>query len=96
MFFALETIREMIDFAQGEIEILPGAGVTLENASRVARETGATQLHVARHRRVMDTSTANNRDIFYGGALYPPEDSFEVIDGGYIASVREQLVRSNP
>jgi len=91
VFFALETIREMIRFAEGEIEILPGAGVTLENAERVARETGATQLHVARHLRVMDTSTANNRDIFFGGALYPPEDSFERIDRGYIASVRERL-----
>jgi copper homeostasis protein len=91
VFFALETIAEMVRFAQGAIEILPGAGVTLENATRVAEATGATQLHIARHLRVMDTSTANNRDIFFGGALYPPEDSFEMIDRGYIASVREKL-----
>ena len=91
VFFALETIAEMIRFAQGAIEILPGAGVTLENATRVAEATGATQLHIARHLRVMDTSTSNNRDIFYGGALYPPEDSFEMIDRSYIASVRERL-----
>lgn len=91
VFFALDTIAEMIRFAQGAIEILPGAGVTLENATRVAEATGAAQLHLARHLRVMDTSTSNNRDIFYGGALYPPEDSFEMIDRGYIASVRQRL-----
>ncbi len=91
VFFALDTIREMISFAQGAIEILPGAGITLENASHVAEVTGATQIHIARHRRLMDTSTLNNRDIFFGGALYPPEDSFEMIDQTYIASVREKL-----
>jgi copper homeostasis protein len=91
VFFALDIVREMIEFTQGAIQILPGAGVTLENAHRVADATGATQIHIARHRRVMDTSTLNNRDIFFGGALYPPEDSFEMIDRGYIASVRNNL-----
>ncbi len=61
---------------------------------RASRRRRARQLHLARHRRVMDTSTLNNRDIFFGGALYPPEDSFEMIDRSYIASVREKLVES--
>lgn len=91
VFFALDTIAEMVRFAQGAIQILPGAGVTLRNAARVAEMTGCSQIHVARHRRVADTSTSNNRDIFYGGALYPPEDSFEMIDGAYVAQVRDQL-----
>jgi copper homeostasis protein len=91
VFFALDTIAEMIRFAQGAIQILPGAGVTLRNAARVAQEIGCSQIHIARHKRVADTSTLNNRDIFYGGALYPPEDSFEMIDGGYVAEVRGRL-----
>ena len=35
-----------------------------------------------------DTSTQNNRSIFYGGALYPPEDRYDVINGDYIAQIR--------
>ena len=91
VFFALDTIAEMIRFAGDAIEILPGAGVTLKNAARVAEATGAKQLHLARHRRLSDPSTKNNRDIFYGGALYPPEDTFEMTDGAYVAAVRECL-----
>lgn len=91
VFFALETIAEMIRFVGGAIEILPGAGVTLENVSRVVKETGCTQVHLARHRSVADTSTAQNRGIYFGGALYPPEDHYDVTDGDYIAAVRGKL-----
>jgi copper homeostasis protein len=91
VFFALETIADMVRFAAGAIEILPGAGITLQNAARVAEATGCTYLHLKHHRRVMDTSTLNNRNIYFGGALYPPEDSFEVIDSDYIGEIVKQL-----
>lgn len=91
VFYALDTIAEMIRFADGSIEILPGAGINLRNVARVVAETGCTQIHLARHRKVADPSTANNRDIFFGGALYPPEDTFDVIDREYISSVCEQI-----
>ncbi len=91
VYFALETISEMVRFADGAIEILPGAGITLQNAARVAEATGCHYLHLKRHKRIMDTSTQNNRNIFFGGALYPPEDSFEVIDSEYIGEVSKQL-----
>lgn len=91
VFFALDTIAEMIRFVDGAIEILPGAGVTLKNVRRVAQVTGCTQVHLARHRRLPDLSTSGNPEIFFGGALYPAEDSFEMTDRPYIASVVEKL-----
>ena len=91
VFFALETIREMIAFAGDAIEILPGAGVTLENAGRVVAETGCTQVHLACHRTAADTSVANNREIYYGGCRYPPEDRIEITDRDYVAAVRNAL-----
>ena len=91
VFFALETIREMIAFAGNAIEILPGAGITLENVDRVVRETGCSQVHLARHRILTDTSVANNREIYYGGCLYPPEDRIEITDREYVSSVRSRL-----
>lgn len=91
VFFALETIAEMIKFAGDAIEILPGAGITLNNVERVVEVTGCNQVHLAHHKTVMDTSTNNNRDIFYGGALYPPEDRYDVTDGAYVAAIRGKL-----
>ena len=91
VFYGIDTICEMMEFAQGAIQIMPGAGVNLKNVDKIVEATGCDQIHVARFRDVMDTSTAGNRDIFFGGALYPPEDRFSVIDGDYIAQIRQRL-----
>ena len=91
VYYGVEVIREMMDFAQGAIQIMPGAGVNLKNVDRIVEATGCDQIHVARFRDVADSSTAHNRDIFFGGALYPPEDRYSVIDGDYIGQVRKRL-----
>ena len=75
------TVRQMIGYAAGRIQILPGAGITPLSLERVLAESGAEQIHVAVHRSLPDLSTANNRAIFYGGCLYPPEDRFSILDG---------------
>ena len=91
VYYGTDVIREMIEFAQGEITIMPGAGVSLKNVDRIVEATGCSEIHVAQFRTRMDTSTAHNADIFFGGALYPPEDRYSVIDGDYIAQVRKHL-----
>jgi len=91
VYYGIDVIREMMDFAQGAIQILPGAGVNLKNVDRIIEYTGCDQIHVAKFRQYTDPSTANNRDIFYGGALYPPEDRYDVIDGDYISEIRKHL-----
>lgn len=87
VFFATDTIREMIDYANGRIEILPGAGITLKNAGRIIAETGADQIHLACHKEVSEPSVRNNRQIFYGGALYPAEDRTQLIDAAYVKNI---------
>ena len=82
-----ETVREMIRYAAGRIQILPGAGITARNYQRIVAETGTDQIHLAAHRSVADTSVLNNRSIFYGGCLYPPEDRFNMIDKDYISAI---------
>ena len=88
---ATETIREMIEYAGSRIQILPGAGITLRNAGRIIRETGTNQIHVAVHRCLSDTSTRNNRAIYYGGCLYPSEDRFNMIDGIAIEDMKASI-----
>lgn len=91
VFYGVDTVREMIEFAAGRIQILPGAGINAQNIRRVLEQTGATQLHLAHHAPRTDNSTLNNRRIFYGGCLYPSETTYEVTDGDYIAGLRQQL-----
>lgn len=85
------TVREMIAYAAGRIEILPGAGITARNMDRVIAETGCTQIHLAAHRDMSDPSVSNNRAIYYGGCLYPPEDRFRVTDADYIGGMAARL-----
>ena len=91
VFFAMDTIAEMIRFAGDAIEILPGAGITRRNVGRFVAATGCTQVHLAAHRTLPDPSVLNNRSIYYGGALYPSEDTFAVTDTACIAEIRNCL-----
>lgn len=86
-----DTVREMIRYAAGRIQILPGAGITARNMDRIIAETGANQIHLAAHKPQYDTSVNNNRSIYYGGCLYPPEDRFNVIDSDYIGGMVQRL-----
>ncbi|MCH5279406.1 MAG: copper homeostasis protein CutC [Christensenellaceae bacterium] len=90
---ATATVREMIEYADGRIQILPGAGITARNMDRVIAETGCTQIHLAAHKAQFDTSVCNNRAIYYGGCLYPPEDRYNIIDRDYISGMAERLTR---
>ena len=85
------TVREMIGYAAGRIQILPGAGITARNMNRIIAEAGCDQIHLAAHRTMADPSTRNNRSIFYGGCLYPPEDRFSIIDRDCIGGIAAQL-----
>ena len=88
---ATETVREMIEYAAGRIQIMPGAGITAKNMERIIRETGCDQIHLAAHKMMTDSSTANNKEIYYGGCLYPPEDKYKVTDGECIRGMIERL-----
>lgn len=89
--YGTATVREMIEYAAGRIQILPGAGITARNMDRIIAETGCSQIHLAAHKSQTDASVNNNRSIYYGGCLYPPEDRFQVIDKDYIGGMVERL-----
>lgn len=86
-----DTVRDMIQYAAGRIQILPGAGITAKNMDRIIAETGTDQIHLAAHKAQRDTSVLNNRAIYYGGCLYPPEDRFNVIDSDYVGGMVARL-----
>ena len=85
---ALDTVKEMVDYADGRITIMPGAGITPKAAQKVIDYTGAKEMHVYFTENYHDTSTHNQRDIYYGSALYPSEDTYPVIDPEQIARLK--------
>lgn len=86
-----ETIREMVSYAAGRIEILPGGGVNARNLEWVVEHTGCGQVHMSGHRQAADPSASNGRGIHFGSCLYPPEDQYRVVDGEYISGVVGRL-----
>lgn len=87
-FYGAETLRQMIEFAQGAIEILPGGGIKHWNIDRVIEITGCTQVHVSRTKSYTDNSTTNNTAIHFGSALYPSETAYGITDSAYISNLR--------
>ena len=81
-----QTIRAMREHCAGRMEILPGGGVTAENAGWCRRTTGCQWLHAAMHRTEYDRSCGGNPAIFFGGAVYPPEDRFSLTHAEDVAA----------
>jgi len=86
-----ETVRQMIEYAAGRIQVMPGAGITARNMQRIIRETGCCQIHLAAQRLCCDNSVDNNRAIYYGGCLYPPENLFKLTDREAIRGMTDAL-----
>ena len=87
--YGTDTVRERIAYARGGIQIMPGTGITLRNAARIVQETGEDRIRVAAHKSVYDRSVENNRSIFCGGCLNPPEDRFSMIGRDVIHEIKE-------
>ena len=82
-----QTICDMLAHAAGRIEILPGGGITLQNAKECRHSLGVDMLHAAVHRTAYDHSCRMNTAIYFGGAIYPPEDRYLLTDARDIAEL---------
>ncbi len=87
----LDVIADMVEYAAGRIEILPGAGINARNIRAVLRATGCTQAHMSAKSARRDESCAGNPAIHFGGALYPSEDSYDLVDCERVRAIRELL-----
>ena len=88
-----ETIRQMIDYAAGRIEILPGAGINESNARELLAYTGANQLHMSKRKTCLDTSTLCNPSINFGAPGSPADGAYETIDSENLKRVIDELRR---
>lgn len=82
-----DLIRRLMERAAGRIEILPGGGIKPYNLKEVIERTGCRQVHLTAWKTATDASTHANREVTFGGALYPPEDRYQVTDAELVRKI---------
>jgi copper homeostasis protein len=68
-------IRQLIEHAEGRIEVLPGGGIKADNAATLIEATGCDQIHGSFRRSILDPTGALKPGIAFAS---PPPDR-----GGY-------------
>lgn len=87
-----DLIRRLIERADGRIEVLPGAGITVDNVRQFVISTGCTQIHMTAFASRTDTSTLANPAIQFGSSNGPPESTYEMTDRHLVRRVKEELI----
>jgi copper homeostasis protein len=93
VFEGLDLIRKLVDYAGDRIQILPGGGIKPYQFDDVIARTGCRQIHVAAWAPRRDTSTDQHPDVTFGGALYPPENRYDVTDRSVVADLAGRVRR---
>lgn len=84
-------IAELVERAGKRIEILPGGGIRSFNVREIVERTGCRQVHMTAWGSVRDSSTEARPEVTFGGALRPPEDSYEVTDARLVKKIAGSL-----
>ncbi|MGE5110069.1 MAG: copper homeostasis protein CutC [Acidobacteriaceae bacterium] len=87
----LDLIRQLIERAGDRIEIMPGGGIKPYAIPEILRVTRCRQLHVAAWKPQHDPSCEGRLQVTFGGALYPPENRYDITDRDVIASVAKAV-----
>ncbi len=73
------SLKEMIEYADSRIEILPGGGIREHNVSRLIEMCGCNQVHASAGSKHKDSSCLSNPNVHFGAAGMP-EDEFSITD----------------
>ena len=81
----LDLIARLVERAGDRIQVMPGGGIKPHNFDDVLARTRCRQIHVAAFTPRRDDSTRNRPAVTFGGALYPPENLYDLTDRDTIA-----------
>ena len=83
-------LRKLVELSGRRIEIMPGCGVTPQNAARILRGTGATNIHAsAKHTR--DSVMAYRRDTIDMGEKGKDEFAIQETSPRLVAEIRQAI-----
>lgn len=87
----LDLIRRLVDRAEGRIQVMPGGGIKPYQFEKVIEATGCREIHVAAWKTQRDDSTRHRPAVTFGGALYPPENLYDVTDRSVVADLSARI-----
>ena len=83
----LELLRDLVKRAGDRITIMPAGNIHENNVEKIAKETGAKELHVTGFTDVDSGMKFRNPRVYMGGLLRPPEYTRSVTDAGTIGTL---------
>jgi copper homeostasis protein len=91
----LDVIARLVEQARDRIQIMPGGGIKPYQVEQVLARTGCRQIHVAAWKTQRDDSTRHRPMVTFGGALYPPENQYDLTDRDVVRGVASTIRRSS-
>jgi copper homeostasis protein len=85
----VELIGDLIRRARDRIVVMPGCGITARNIERIARETGAKELHVVATERLVSPMQYRNERVYMGVQMHSPEYSRAVTSASRLRALIE-------
>lgn len=89
-----DLIRRVIEHARGRIEVMPGGGILPHEIASVIERTGCAQIHLTAFRTQHDPSAEERPFVTFGGALYPPENQFQMTDAKLVERIASVVKKS--
>lgn len=87
----IELIARLVDYAKDRIAIMPGGSIKPHNFDQTIARTGCREIHVAAWKTQRDDSTQHKPWVTFGGALYPPENLYDLTDRSVVANLAGRL-----
>lgn len=85
-----EVIHRLIQHVEGQIEVLPGSGITPDNTCELIKATGCDQIHASLRHEVQDNSGSANPAIQFSNA--PPDNlGYHQADPNQVAAMMDAL-----
>jgi copper homeostasis protein len=84
-------IQQLIERAAGRIEVLPGAGIGIDNVRDLVAATGCTQIHMTAFSEQKETSTQANPKIKFGHQSGPSESTYEITNADFVQQMKREL-----
>jgi copper homeostasis protein len=72
---------------------MPGGGIKPYHFDDVIARTGCRQIHVAAWTSQRDDSTRHRPAVTFGGALYPPENLYDLTDRAVVSDLAGRVRR---
>jgi len=83
----LDLLRDLVKRAGSRIILMPAGNIHENNVEKIAKETGAKELHVTGFTDVDSGMKFRNPRVYMGGLLRPPEYTRSVTDAGTIKTL---------